>query len=139
MAETQARVRPDVDILEDLHTVIAHYPPLAADRHHVRVAVVAGEVVLEGHVMTPITRHYLIEHAATISGVRAVRANALYDDETIRLELGAGLPEGVFANPDHGVVILSGELPGGAIAADVVQRAAAVPGVVRVVTTFQTA
>lgn len=139
MADTQAHSRHDVDILEAIHTVIAHYPPLAADRHHVRVSVVSGTAVLEGHVKTPITRQYLIEHVAAVPGVRGVQTKALYDDETIRLELGPVLPEGVFANPAYGVVVLSGALPGGVAEMDAVERAAAVPGVVRVVTTFRAA
>lgn len=136
MAAEHEFSRQDMDISEDIQTVIAHYPPLTADRHHVRVHVQSGVVILEGHVKTPITRLYLVERVAMLDGVRGVSADGLYDDETIRLEVGHCLPDGVLANPAYGVLVLNGDLPEGMTEVEVAQLAASVPGVSKVVTHF---
>ncbi|MFN8378915.1 MAG: BON domain-containing protein [Anaerolineae bacterium] len=136
MAAVQQPSRQDVDILEAVHDVVAKYPPLTADRHHLRVSVQSGVVVLEGHVKTPITRLYVVERVAALAGVRGLSADGLFDDETIRLEVGQRLPEGVLANPAYGVVVLSGKVPEGMTDIDVAQLAGAVPGVTKVVTHF---
>lgn len=136
MAEATTRTRQDVDILDAVHSLIAKYPPLAADRHHLRVSVLTGVVMVEGHVKTPITRQYLIERVAAVDGVRGISAESLFDDETIRLEVGSRLPDGVLANPVYGVMVLSGKLPAGMTDADVARLAAGIPGVTRVVANF---
>ena len=137
MATDTTRTRQDMDILDAVHTLITKYPPLTADRHRLHVGVDAGVVHIEGHVKTPITRQYLVERVAGLPGVRGVSIEGLYDDETIRLELGARLPDGVLVNPSYGVVVLSGVLPDGWNEMDAARHAATVPGVVKVVTLFQ--
>lgn len=133
---SQQLARPDVDIEADVSSILATYPPLTADRHHVHVTVQSGVVVLEGHVKTPITRLYLIESVAAISGVAGISAGQLYDDETIRLNVGKQLPYGVYANPIFGVVALTGKLPADVSQDEIIERTASVPGVVRVVAAF---
>ncbi len=133
MAQT---TRPDVDIEEDVRGVIAHYPPLQADRHQLRIIVRGDEVVVEGHVRSLVTRRYLIDHVREIVGVRAVDTDRLYCEETIRLEAGQHIPDGVIANAAYGTVILTGKLPDSAGAEAVVSDVAQIPGVMRVVTKF---
>lgn len=136
MAAVQQPTPQDLDIQEAIQSIIARYPPLTADRHRLQVAVRDGIVVLTGHNRTPITRLYLVDRAAELDGVREVDDSGLYDDESIRLETGRILPEGVFANPLYGIVVLSGALPAGTKEAALVKRVEKVPGVVQVVTHF---
>ena len=136
MAAMLGATRQDPDILEAIHSIIARYPPLTADRHHLRIAVQSAVVNLEGHVKTPITRLYLVERVAVLDGVHGISADGLYDDETIRLEVGRRLPDGVIANLTYGVVVLSGSVPEGMTSVEVAQLAGVVPGVDKVVTHF---
>lgn len=128
--------RPDVDIVEDIYNIIAHYPPLQADRHRLRIAVQDGVVTLTGHVKSPITRRYLLDQAAKVSGVLAVDGEQLSTEETIRLEAGQRIPPGVIANAYYGTVILTGTPPDGASADDIARELSLIPGVERVVTKF---
>jgi osmotically-inducible protein OsmY len=132
---TQA-IRPAVDILEDLYNIIAHYPPLQADRHHLHMDVQGGEVILSGHVRTPITYRYLLEHTAAVRGVTSVNSDRLYVEETIRLETGRRIPRGVITNVAYGTVILTGKLPPDAGIETIVNDVAQIPGVEQVVTKF---
>ncbi|MCS7071953.1 MAG: BON domain-containing protein [Anaerolinea sp.] len=122
--------RIDSDIVEDIHTIIVKYPPTNNDRHHIHVRVEDGVAYLSGHVQTPIHRRYLQEKVALVNGVREVNVTELHDDETIRLEVGAVVPEGTQVNVRYGVVLLSGAPIDEAVA----ERVASMPGVVRVVT-----
>lgn len=130
--------RPDVDIEEDIRNVIAHYPPLTADRHQLHIAAHNGEVILSGHVRSLITYGYLVERVRAIPGVHGINADQLYCEERIRIESGRPLPMGVIANAIYGTVVLTGTLPTGTSAEDVVKDVALIPGVIRVVTKFQT-
>lgn len=132
---TQA-TRPDVDIEEDIHNLIAHYPPLQADRHQLHIEAHDGAVTLSGHVRSLINRRYLVDRVREIAGVSTVNADQLYCEETIRIESGRPIPNGVIANAVYGTVILTGTLPQGTSAEDVVKDVALIPGVVRVVTKF---
>ncbi len=129
--------RPDVDIEEDIYNLIAHYPPLVSDRHQLRIEARSGEVILSGHVRSLITRRYLLDRVRAIAGVTSVNADQLYCEETIRIESGRPIPQGVIANAIYGTVVLTGTLPTGTSADDVVKNVALIPGVERVVTKFQ--
>src|SRR5579871_1189944 len=94
---TQAS-RPDVDIEEDITNLVAHYPPLQADRHHFRYDVSDGVVTLSGHVKSVISRRYLVDRVTQSRGVRSVDSKGLYTEEGIRLEAGRRIPAGVLAN-----------------------------------------
>jgi len=139
MTETQAVIElADLDILEDVEHLIAHYPPSRKDRHAIRVVVKDGHVNLSGHVQTPNTRRYLMDNLPNIDGLRSVTADALYDDESARLDVGKVLPVGVrLGRVYYGRVVLSGKLPAGASGEDVIARVQQVPGVGRVVPAFR--
>jgi osmotically-inducible protein OsmY len=135
MAETStAAVRSDLDIRDDVLAVIVTYPPTAADRHHIRVEVTRGQVTLWGHTRTPINRTYLNERVPSVRGVVSVDTSGLYDDDSICREAGRVLPDGLIANSQHGIVVLSGKATAGVVIDDVAQRIAALPGVAKVVT-----
>ncbi len=133
---TIAPVRPDVDILADIEEIIVHYPPLQQDRHHFKVRVQSGSVVISGHVRTPITRGYLLDHVSTVADVNEMDATSLHTEEEIRLAAGGLVPNGVLVNVRYGAVILNGSLPEGASAEAVVHEVAQIPGVERVVISF---
>lgn len=128
--------RPDVDIVEELGDIIAHYPPLQQDRHRLTITSAGGVVDLSGHVKTPISRRYLVDKARSVPGVRGVNSERLYDEQVIRLEVGRRIPNGVLANVQYSTVILTGELPEGVTAQEVVAQVAQIPGIERVVTKF---
>jgi osmotically-inducible protein OsmY len=137
MTQATHAPRPDVDIEEDIHNLIAHYPPLQADRHHFDIDVEDGIVIPHGHVQSLISRRYLLERVGAIRGVLSVNDEQLHAEETIRLETGQRIPTGVIANVVYGTVILTGTLPDGMSEAAVAQQVAQVPGVERVVTKFE--
>lgn len=138
MSEPQATTaRPDEDILVDVDTLIVHYPPLVNDRHQFHVSVVGGTVTLSGYVKTPMTRRYLIDGVTVTPGVTQVSADGLYDDETLRIEVGGVVPAGVIVNVEYGAVILSGRIPAGKTEADVVDSLRSIPGIRRVITSFK--
>ncbi|NDJ61637.1 MAG: BON domain-containing protein [Chloroflexi bacterium] len=138
MAERAApSLRPDVDILEDLHRAIGDYPPLVADRRRYRISIDDGHVTLSGHVRTPINRRTLIERVQAVADVQSVTTDDLHDDETIRIAAGQAVPAGMSVIVEYGAVILSGRLPAGAAAEPVVERVLTIPGVTRVVTALR--
>lgn len=133
---TQIPNRPNMDIEEDIRDLIAHYPPLQADRHQLHIDVREGVVNVRGHVRSLISRRYLAERVAEIRGVYAVNVDRLYSEETIRLEAGQHIPTGVIANADYGTVILTGELPEGETSEAVASSVGQIRGVERVITKF---
>jgi osmotically-inducible protein OsmY len=138
VAETKVvGARADVDIQADIERVVVRYPPLNNDRHHIHLAVEGGMVTLRGHVKTPISRRHLQHNMAQIRGNNGVDATAFIDDENLRIEVGRGLPPGVLANCEYGIVILSGTLPAGTTADDLVSQVAKMPGVRKVVTALR--
>ena len=136
---TQASTRkPDIDIDDDVLSIILHYPPLTADRHHIHIKVQDGIVSLSGHTSNPISRKYLVDKVAEIPGLVGVSADMLYDEASISLKAGQVIPPGVLVNVRYGVVLLSGKLPPEVDADSLAMRVAEIPGVVRVVTNFST-
>lgn len=134
MADAQTTpARTDIDILDAVQRWINTYPPLVNDRRHVHISVQDGVAHLSGHVKTPITKRYVRENLRQVEGITAVDDSALHDDETIRLALGALLPEGVIANIQWGTVILSGVPLGDDALAALVAKIDTVSGVQRVV------
>ena len=138
MSDVQAlAIRPDEDILNDVQTMIYHYPPLNQDRHHVQAAVVNGRASLSGYVKTWNTRRYLEGAMPQIRGVTDVDLSRLFDDDSIRLEVGKVIPVGVLANVEYGTVVLTGHAPEGMTADELAAKVGAVQGVRRVVTAFR--
>src|SRR4051812_34324792 len=124
--------RPNMDIEAEIGDIVAHYPPLQADRRQLHIEVRDGTVTLSGHVKTPINRRYLVDRVAHVRGVHSVNSDHLYSEEAIRIEAGQRIPMGVIANATYGTVILTGTLPDGKSAADVVQDVALIDGVQQV-------
>src|SRR5687767_15020665 len=111
MSDVQAlATRPDVDILSDVQTMIYRYPPLNQDRHHLETAVENGRLILSGYVKTWNTRRYLETAAPELRGVTSVDLSHLFDDDSIRLEIGKVIPVGVIANIEYGTVVLTGRV-----------------------------
>jgi hypothetical protein len=139
MTETQAATqRHDLDILDDVERLIAQYPPARKDQHAINTDVKNGHVILTGHVQTPITRRYLLDMIPTIEGVRSVAADAFFDDENTRLDIGKVIPVGVIlARIQYGIAVLAGKLPDGTNGDELAARVSQVPGVARTVTRFQ--
>lgn len=134
MANPSAPAAPaDADLLEALHTLIVKYPPTNADRRHIHLRVDAGHVYVEGYVLSPIHRRYLYDAMQFVPGVQSVSVDHLWDDETIRLEIGRVLPMGVMATVRYGAVVLSGTAPAGTDVDALATRVAGLPGVTRVV------
>lgn len=134
MATTDAPVtRPDIDILDAVQLWMTGYPPLVNDRNHIQVRVEAGVVILSGNIKTPITRNYLLSHIKQIASVQGVDDSALYDDETIRLNVGQVLTNGTIGQVEWGTVILVGKLPEGDVLDALVERIGKIAGVKRVV------
>jgi osmotically-inducible protein OsmY len=130
------QTRPAVDILDDIYNLIAHYPPLQADRHHIHIDVNDGVVNLSGHVRSAITEGYLVDRVKQVPGVRVVVADQLFNEEEIRLETGRRIPPGVIANVYYGAAVLTGKLPPDVTPESVVEGVAHIPGVEQVVTHF---
>ena len=78
-----------------------------------------------------------VDHVRAIAGVNGINADQLFCEETIRIDAGRPIPQGVIANAIYGTVVLTGTLPTGTSAEDVVKDVALIPGVQRVVTKFQ--
>lgn len=123
-------MRANVDIESDIHQLFNGYPPLRDDRFYVSVTVADGRVTLGGHVKSPMTRRYLLDHVKQIAGVESVEDAGLFDDDTIRFDVGRVMPPGVQVNVERGVVVLSGH--GGDDVVALLNAAARHPGVVKV-------
>lgn len=132
MSANRPAMREDGAIYEAILGLIAHYPPLQAEHGHLHVSVTGGIAILSGTLRGKITRRYLIEQVSRLEGVAAVDAQGLYDDETIRLEVGGLLSEGMIANVNSGVVSLSGEVPDAAAFDALAPQIALIPGVKRI-------
>jgi len=128
--------RPDEDILDDIHSLFTTYPPLQHDRHAVSIRVERGVVTLEGHIKAMPTYRYLQANLPKVKGIRHINADRLYEDETIRREVGKVIPVGMQVRVEYGVVILTGKLPEDMTVEDVVKHVALVNGVQRILTTF---
>ncbi len=131
MADLSA-VRPDIDLINDMQSIIVHYPPTNNDRHHINVNAHNGTIVLSGNTQTPINRKYLNDRGEHIQGALGVDTSQLYDDETIRLDVGRILPPGLIANIYFGNVIIAGELLENVDIPQLVNQIASIPGVRKV-------
>lgn len=131
-AETRILTRDDLDIRDDVYTLIVKYPPTNADRNYIHIEVRQGVVRLSGYVKTPINRRYLEDRIELIPGVAGLNTDDLHDDETIRLDVGKVLPYGALINVHYGTVILTGQIAEGESVDALVNAIGAVPGVQRV-------
>jgi osmotically-inducible protein OsmY len=128
--------RDDSEILEDVEHLIATYPPLTKDRHAIHTHVENGIVTISGHVLSPNTRRYFLDHAAQVAGVKEVHAEGFYDDSSIRLDVSRVLPTGVQAVVRYGGIVLAGEPPHDTSIEQLADKVLSVPGVVKVINGF---
>lgn len=119
----------DEDILESLHSFVRAQDQLRLSRDYFRYVVVDGVVKLIGQVKTPIARRAFRDGVLKIAGVNAVDDTELYDDETIARSVGKVLPAGVRVRLNHGSVALSGSLPTGVSADELMADVGELPGV----------
>src|SRR5579864_2062460 len=140
-SETTAPAEPraEVDIAEDIASVIRSYPPLRASRPFVKYTVSNGQVTFSGNVRSPQARHYLLEHMPHITGVTSVNADNLRDDDMLLVAIGERLPNGVYATELYGAIALTGMLPRNMSAQALVETVKAVPGVRHVTANFDNA
>jgi osmotically-inducible protein OsmY len=140
MAETtitqNTSARPDVDIKAEIDEVIVQYPPFVNDRHHVDIEVQNGAVTVKGHVRSPITRRYLMNNLPRVAGVKQLNIDALYDDESIRIQTGQAVPPGVYVGVEYGRVIITGKLAKDVNREEMGQRVQQIPGVMQVTFNF---
>lgn len=129
--------RSDLDIRADILSLMRGYPPLAHDRHQVKVMVENGDVTLTGYVKSLPTYRYLLDNVVRVAGVQSVNNDEFYNDETIRLQITRNIPCCVQVHSEYGVCVLTGELPEGITVEELVERAADTRGVQRVVTSFK--
>jgi osmotically-inducible protein OsmY len=135
--EHTVKTRPDEDILEEIREFVRGYDPLKRDRAHFECSSVNGHVVLQGHTRTTKSRRVLVDNVPDLAGVISVDASQLYDDESLRFDIGKVLPRGTFVRVNYGTVVITGTLPKGVEAQAVVEAVKAVPGVrPQVVTEF---
>ncbi len=129
MTDETVLVPTDEDILESLHTLVRSNDQIRVSRGYLTYAVVSGVVKLVGNVKTPIVRRALKDSVLQLAGVNAVDDTELYDDEGVLLAVGKVLPFGVRARLNHGAVALSGALPSGTSADEIVANVGEIPGV----------
>lgn len=125
-------VRSDLDLAEDISSVIRSYPPLRQSREFIHYDVQNGFVKVKGNVKTRQAKRHLLDHLKKLEGVGDVDSSAFLADDEISLQVGQLLPQGVMANVSMGVVVLSGELPSSVPLESFVEKIRALPGVLRV-------
>ena len=135
--EATAIKRPAADIEEDIREFIRSYDPLKQAKHHFSyMADDNGKVTLSGHVRSVQAHRVLVDNVPDIEGVTSVHASALFDDETLRLEVGKLLPRGVMAKVNYGHVTLYGMMPEDVSPDGVIRTVKAHPGVHGIDTQF---
>ncbi len=107
---SQSLVRPALDIEVDLQDLVAHYPPAAHDQHHFEFTIHEGVVTLTGNVKSRVTQQFLLDKVPEIAGVKEVQAEALANDDDLRLQISQLTPIGIFVNVEYGIVKLTGRL-----------------------------
>lgn len=132
--KTAQNIRPAVDIEEDLRHLFRSFDPIKQATHHLSYHVEDGKVTISGHVRPTLAKRVLIDNIPDIEGVVDMDASNLYDDETLRLELGRVIPNGIIAKVNFGHVLLYGATPDNAD--DLVANVQKVAGVKKVQTQF---
>lgn len=129
--------RADIDIQEDVNAAFLTYPPLSHDRKRIHVNIDAGIVTASGNVKTGQAREIFAREVSKIEGVHAVNTAALYDDESIRLQVGGIVPYGVLTAVSYGAVVLSGKAPAEPELKRLVDKVSKIEGVRTVIPNFK--
>src|SRR5260221_1705693 len=111
--EVEVQARPDIDIEDDINATLRDFSPLRAARSFFKVKSTNGIINVKGNSGSPQAKHVLLEYIQKIPGVVAVDMSDLHDDESIRLNLGSILPEGILVNVQFGSVVLVSNLSDG--------------------------
>lgn len=130
------KVRPDVDIHADVMGVFRVYPPLRHDRERLEVTVTEGNVVVIGHVKTAQSIEVFARESLAVDGVTGVDVSQVYDDESIRLQVGRATPYGVYTSVSYGAVVLNGHKPADVSIEEMVEQVSKMDGVRKVITAF---
>lgn len=136
MTEPHTLERSDEDILGTIHELVRSYQPFYASHRYFHVAIKDGVVILEGHLRSMRARRLLVHQVGQVEDVVAVDDSRLYDDETLRFEIGKLLPEGTRVRISHGAVVLTGSLPQEVALDKLKGRIAEHPGVRDILTDF---
>jgi hypothetical protein len=126
----------DEDILEDIHNLVRSYKPLITSRGHFYYRVQTGVVTVWGNIKSRSAHQLFAKNLPDVDGVIAVDDSKLYNDETLRLEIGKLLPMGIRTRIHNGLVTLTGQLPADTNADDIKGELVTVPGVIAVNTDF---
>jgi hypothetical protein len=105
------QTRPDMDIEEDINASLRDFSPLKAARFFFQIRSTNGNIKVRGNSGSPQAKWVLLEYIQKIRGVIEVDMSDLHDDESLRLNLGAILPEGILVNVQFGSVVLISKLP----------------------------
>ncbi len=103
-------LRSDAEIAADIHSLVRDSFSVVFSREHFSYAVQNGVVIVKGHLASPIGYDLFVDNLTRLEGVAAVDDRELYDDERLRLAIGAVLPRGLRVRVQHGVVALMGRL-----------------------------
>jgi osmotically-inducible protein OsmY len=126
---TATQTRPASDIEEDIRELIRSYDPLKQARPFLEFHAKDGKVTLTGHVRSVQARRVFVDNVPDIPGVTKMDDKKLYDDETLRLELGKVMPRGVRVRVNFGAVAINGTLPSDTTAEQIINAVKGVPGV----------
>lgn len=110
MADVTIVARNDADIFDDVQRLARTAFSTRLSRGNFQYAVRNGVVTVKGHLSSRIGYDLFIDNLMTIDGVVAVDDRELFDDETLRLQIGEILPRGMRMRIQHGVVALLGRL-----------------------------
>lgn len=111
--QASVQTRPDMDIEDDINASLRDFSPLKAARFFFQVRSTNGNIKVRGNSGSPQAKRVLLEYIRKIRGVIEVDMSDLHDDESLRLNLGAILPEGILVNVQFGSVVLISKLPDG--------------------------
>ncbi len=104
--QPEVQTRPDMDIEDDINASLRRFAPLMAARRFFKIQCIGGHVKVRGNSGSPQSKRVLLDHIQKTRGVINVDLSDLYDDETIRLNIGAILSEGIQVNVQFGAVVL---------------------------------
>ena len=121
--------RPDVDIEEDIRKFVRSYSPIKQAQGHFEYSVKDGHVTISGHVRSVQAHRVMIDNIPDIEGVVSMDASQFYNDEDLRIKLGTAVSSGVLVRVNYGSVVVTGHLPPGKTADEIIEAVKKAPGV----------
>jgi hypothetical protein len=132
--QLEVQTRPDMDIEDDISASLRDFSPLKAARFFFQIRSTKGNIKVRGNTGSPQAKQVLLEYIRKTRGVLNVDMSDLHDDESIQLNLGSMLPEGILVKVQFGSVVLISKLPEGN--QEILQRVRTFAGVRRVVMSY---